>query len=63
MLDKNPSIKCNVSSCKFNNKNKHYCKLETIKVGTHEKNPTQVECTDCQSFELEYLHPLLISFS
>ena len=39
MLDKNPSIKCNVSSCKFNNKNKHYCKLETIKVGTHEKNP------------------------
>ena len=53
MLDKNPSIKCNVSSCKFNNKNKHYCKLETIKVGTHEKNPTQVECTDCQSFELQ----------
>lgn len=53
MLEKNPSIKCNVSSCKFNNKNKHYCKLETIKVGTHEKNPTQVECTDCQSFELQ----------
>jgi len=53
MLDKNASIKCNVSSCKFNNKNKHYCQLETIQVGTHEKNPTQVECTDCQSFELE----------
>ena len=53
MLEKNPSIKCNVSSCKFNNKNKHYCKLERSARLSHEKNPIQVECTDCQSFELQ----------
>ena len=50
-MKKNPSIKCTVSSCKFNNTNIHYCKLDEILVGTHESNPTQVECTDCQSFE------------
>ncbi|MBC2451313.1 DUF1540 domain-containing protein, partial [Clostridium saccharobutylicum] len=24
--------------------------LEAIQVGTHEKNPTKTECTDCESF-------------
>lgn len=51
-MDKNPSIKCTVSNCKFNNRSKHYCRLEEIQVGTHEQRPSQVECTDCQSFEL-----------
>jgi len=51
-MKKNPSIKCTVSSCEFNNNQIHYCKLSEIKVGTHEKNPTDVECTDCLSFKL-----------
>ncbi|MCI8521558.1 MAG: DUF1540 domain-containing protein, partial [Clostridia bacterium] len=30
-----------------------YCSLSTIQVGTHEANPTMVECTDCTSFQLK----------
>lgn len=52
-MEKNPSIKCTVNNCKFNNVNNHYCQLDQITVGSHEKNPIQVECTDCQSFELK----------
>ena len=47
---KNPSIKCNVTSCKYNMDSEHYCTLDCIQVGTHEKNPTVPECTDCMSF-------------
>ena len=39
----NQSIKCTVN----------YCGLNTITVGTHEANPTQKECTDCQSFQMK----------
>ena len=49
----NPGIKCSVDSCKYNNTNKQYCTLDVIQVGTHEAHPKQVECTDCQSFELK----------
>jgi len=52
-MDKNESIKCTINSCKYNNCNENYCTLNQIKVGTHEENPTVVECTDCQSFELK----------
>ncbi|MDE6133432.1 MAG: DUF1540 domain-containing protein [Oscillospiraceae bacterium] len=48
---KNPSIKCDVASCKHNMDSEHYCTLNCIKVGTHEANPTVPECTDCLSFE------------
>lgn len=48
---KNPSIKCDVASCKHNMDSEHYCTLSCIKVGTHEANPTVPECTDCLSFE------------
>ena len=51
-MDKNPSIKCSVEQCKYNNQ-KNYCSLEMIQVGTHEKSPKQVQCTDCNSFELK----------
>ena len=51
-MNKNPSIKCTVEECKYNNTHERYCTLSSIEVGTHEKNPTQVECTDCDSFEL-----------
>ena len=49
----NRSIKSTVNNCSHNNETEHYCSLETIKVGTHESNPTVCQCTDCQSFELK----------
>ena len=48
--EKNPSIACTVNSCTHHATNDDYCTLDKIQVGTHEKHPTQVECTDCQSF-------------
>lgn len=51
-MDKNPSIKCSVEQCKYNNQ-EQYCTLSAIQVGTHEQNPTQVQCTDCNSFVLK----------
>lgn len=52
-MDKNPSIKCSVASCKYNNQSQKYCTLNQINVGTHETNPKQIECTDCESFQLK----------
>ncbi|MEE1061920.1 MAG: DUF1540 domain-containing protein [Ruminococcus sp.] len=49
----NRSIKCTVDQCKYNNTKESFCSLESIKVGTHESNPTMSECTDCQSFEVK----------
>ncbi|HBB30206.1 MAG TPA: DUF1540 domain-containing protein [Clostridiales bacterium] len=52
-MNKNNSIKCSVQQCKFNNNSESYCTLNEIMIGTHEKNPTVVECTDCQSFKVK----------
>lgn len=52
-MNKNESIKCTVTSCKYNNETEKYCTLNQINVGTHEANPKVVECTDCNSFELK----------
>ena len=52
-MDKNPSIKCTVEQWKYNNNQEKYSTLEMIQVGTHEQNPTQVQCTDCDSFVLK----------
>lgn len=49
----NESIKCTVHSCKYHAEQKNYCTLDEIKVGTHESNPTEKACTDCNSFELK----------
>lgn len=46
----NSSIKCSVDNCKFHAGTKEYCTLNEIQIGTHEANPTMVECTDCKSF-------------
>jgi hypothetical protein len=46
----NKSIRCTVEDCKYHAKSDQFCSLDDITVGTHEMNPTQVECTDCQSF-------------
>ena len=47
----NHSIGCTVDQCKHHCSTEPYCSLNKITVGTHETNPTMVECTDCQSFE------------
>lgn len=52
-MKKNPSIGCTVHLCRYHARLENYCTLQQIMVGTHEKNPTQVECTDCESFELK----------
>ncbi len=46
----NNSIECTVTQCKYHSNEANYCTLNSIKVGTHEMNPTMPECTDCQSF-------------
>jgi len=47
---KNESIGCTVNNCTHHAGTENYCTLTKIQVGTHESNPTKVECTDCQSF-------------
>lgn len=49
----NHSIKCTVEQCKNHCTDCNCCKLDSITVGTHEKNPTGDACTDCQSFVLK----------
>lgn len=48
--NKNESIGCTVNNCTHHAQTENYCTLAKIQVGTHETNPTKVECTDCQSF-------------
>ena len=48
----NRSIHCSVENCAHHCQSVPYCSLEAIQVGTHEANPTVVECTDCQSFRM-----------
>ncbi len=48
----NPSIECTVTQCANHAKTKGYCALDKIKVGTHEANPTVMQCVDCESFVL-----------
>ncbi len=52
MNDKaNMSIGCSVTQCKYHSNSENYCTLSSIKVGTHEADPTMCQCTDCESFE------------
>ena len=52
----NQSIHCTVTNCAHHCPGTPFCALNAIQVGTHEANPTQVECTDCQSFQLDRSH-------
>jgi len=52
-MNKNSSIGCTVKQCRHHAGNENYCSLNAIQVGTHEQNPTQIECTDCNSFALK----------
>ena len=48
----NHSISCTVTQCANHAKSCNYCALGCVSIGTHEKNPTQTECVDCESFVL-----------
>ncbi len=50
----NQSIKCNVSTCKFQNNEK--CTLDEIKVGNCNKEPLEKDETACKSFECDCNH-------
>ncbi len=47
----NSSIKCTVGACKHHCNTQDYCTLSCVTIGTHEKNPSMDQCTDCLSFE------------
>ena len=49
-MEKNSSIGCTVNNCQYHAQCEDYGTLNKIEVGTHESNPTKVECTDCKSF-------------
>ncbi len=50
--DANFSIKCSVGDCEHHCGSKNYCSLNCVTIGTHESNPTQCQCVDCESFKL-----------
>lgn len=51
LTNKNKSIGCNVSECKYHAKDENYCSLDHIDV-THHNHPAKtIEETDCGSFE------------
>ncbi len=47
----NRSIECSIYNCANHSKNDNFCALNKIQVGTHESEPKEIECTDCQSYE------------
>lgn len=47
----NTSIECTVKECEHHCETQNYCSLDSIRVVTHETNPTEVACTDCSSFK------------
>lgn len=49
----NKAIRCTIKQCGNHCSTEDYCSLDSILVGTHEANPTVVECTDCESFVLK----------
>ena len=49
----NKSIMCSVDQCKFHCASENFCTLNTVSIGTHESNPTVVQCVDCESFKVK----------
>ena len=47
----NTSIECTVKQCEHHCGVENYCALNTVKIATHESNPTQCQCVDCESFK------------
>ena len=48
----NKSIQCSVTQCANHCSTSDYCSLDRVQIGTHEMNPTETKCTDCNSFKL-----------
>lgn len=49
----NRSIECTINTCRNHCSGENYCSLNKITIGTHEANPTVVQCTDCMSFQIK----------
>lgn len=47
----NKHIGCTIKNCAHHCCCEDFCSLDKIEVGTHEANPTVVQCTDCLSFK------------
>ena len=41
---------CTVKNCEHHAMDMDYCTLEKVSIGTHESNPTECRCTDCNSY-------------
>lgn len=51
MNDDNKSIKCDVTSCKYNDEYEKYCTLNEIKVSSLSKDRVSKKETVCDSFK------------
>ncbi len=49
----NKAIRCSITNCQHHCSSADYCSLNAISIGTHEANPTQKECVDCESFMMK----------
>jgi hypothetical protein len=49
----NTSVKCTVNNCAYHCQDENYCGLNAVQIGTHESNPTEKQCVDCDSFKLK----------
>ncbi len=49
----NKSIGCTVHQCANHCDTTNYCALDKVNIGTHEANPSQSQCVDCESFVLK----------
>ena len=47
----NTAIHCTVTQCTHHCSGQQFCGLNSIRVGTHELNPSKDQCTDCLSFQ------------
>lgn len=50
---KNKAIECSVTNCTNHCGYDNYCSLASVQIGTHEPNPTDCQCCDCESFQLK----------
>ncbi len=46
----NHSIQCSVQQCEHHCGNENFCALNSVRIATHEANPTECACVDCESF-------------
>lgn len=47
----NTGVCCSVTGCANHCQDSEFCGLRTVRIGTHEQNPTQKQCVDCDSFQ------------